>query len=86
MKEIVLISSNEYLSILLSVVHCIAAVLVTFLWGGVVGAFGVLFVELRTEFGLSTSLLSLVVALHTALFTIGGMCSISFISQLLSLL
>lgn len=58
--------------------------LVTFLWGGVVRAFGVLFVELRTEFGLSTSLLSLVVALHTALFTIGGMCIISYISQLLS--
>uniref|UniRef100_A0A8W8IRC2 Uncharacterized protein n=1 Tax=Magallana gigas TaxID=29159 RepID=A0A8W8IRC2_MAGGI len=55
-----------------------AAVLVTFLWGGVVRAFGVLFVELRTEFGLSTSLLSLVVALHTALFTIGGLFALTY--------
>lgn len=64
----------------------VAALLVTFLWGGVVRAFGVLFVELKTEFGMSTSVLSLVVALHTALFTTGGMCSINYISQLLSLL
>lgn len=49
-----------------------AAVLVTALWGGVVRGFGVLLVELRAEHRLTTSALSLVVALHTALFTVGG--------------
>lgn len=34
--------------------------------------FGVLFAELKTEFRMSTFLLSLVVALHVALFTVGG--------------
>lgn len=41
-------------------------------------AFGVLFVELKTEFRLSTSVLSLVVALHTALFTIGGLFALTY--------
>lgn len=58
-----------------------AAVIATFLWGGVVRGFGVLFAELKTEFRMSTFLLSLVVALHVALFTVGGTRYKIFIDQ-----
>lgn len=80
MKEIVLILFNKYLSIFFFVVYCIVVVLVIFLWGGVVRVFGVLFVELRIEFGLLMFLLLFVVVLYIVFFIIGGMCSISFIS------
>ncbi|XP_061178474.1 uncharacterized protein LOC133187133 [Saccostrea echinata] len=55
-----------------------AAMIATFLWGGVVRGFGVLFVEMKSEFRMSAFLISLVVALHIALFTIGGLVSLTY--------
>ncbi|XP_062583981.1 monocarboxylate transporter 9-like [Saccostrea cucullata] len=61
-----------------------AAMIATFLWGGVVRGFGVLFVELQTEFRMSAFLISLVVALHIGLFTVGGLVALTYGARFLT--